>query len=127
MKTLLMSLMLAGSALAQVQVQVNLPSIVFPAPPQLVVVAPGVEVVPDFDDEVFFVDQYYWHRRGPHWYRTSSHNGGWVLVEPQIVPRTIVSIPVGQYRRFKAEKREEHREEQREKKENKKAKHGKGH
>ncbi len=123
MTTLVLSMWLAGPAFAQVQVQVTLPTIVFPAPPQLVVVSPGVEVVPDSDDEVFFVERYYWHHRGPNWYRTSSHSGGWVLVEPRLVPRAIVSLPIGRYRRFKAEKHEERHEEQREKKQNK---HGKG-
>lgn len=126
MKTMCLSLLLAGSALAQVEVQISLPTIVFPAPPQLVVVAPGVEVVPDSDDEVFFVDRYYWHRRGPHWYRTNVHTGGWVLVEPRLVPQAIVALPPGKYRRWKREeKREEKREKREEHQEKKQNKHGK--
>jgi hypothetical protein len=94
---------LATSASAQVQVQINipLPTISFTAPPPLVVVQPGVQVVEDADDEVFFVDGWYWCRREDHWFRTRSHTGGWAVVEPRLVPRTIVAVPPGQYRRWK--------------------------
>lgn len=96
--------------MAQVRVEVALPNIIFPAPPQLVVVSPGVQVVPDYEDEVFFVDGYYWHRRGPNWYRTSSFNGGWVVVGPRFVPPAIVALPPGQYRKWHREERNEERE-----------------
>ena len=40
---------------------------------------PGVQVVEDNDEEVFFVDGYYWHP-GPDgvWFRTRTWRGGWV-------------------------------------------------
>lgn len=119
MKILSLLALVAVPVAAQIRVEVQLPTIVFPAPPPLVVVAPGVQVVPDYDDEVFVVDQVYWHRRGPNWYRTSVHTGGWVLVEPSRVPRAIVGFEPGRFRRWKAEKRErqeERREERREEK-----------
>ncbi|MHB8877991.1 MAG: hypothetical protein ACYC8T_30210 [Myxococcaceae bacterium] len=95
------ALVVSLPAFAQVQVNVALPTISFPAPPTLVVVEPGVQVVQDYDDEVFFVDGWYWHRRGPHWYRTQVHTGGWVLAEPRHVPVVIVKSPVGRYRRWR--------------------------
>ena len=56
--------------------------------------------VQDNDDEVFFVDNVYWHRRGGRWYRNPSHNGAWVVVEEPMVPRALVRYPPGQYRHW---------------------------
>jgi hypothetical protein len=127
MKTLLAALLFALPAFAQIHVDVSLPSILFPAPPHLVVVEPGVQVVENYDEEVFFVDNFYWHHRGPHWYRTNAHNGAWVLVEPRFVPERIAIYEPGRFRRWRGsepERREwnewherrnrEHREERRE-------------
>ncbi len=100
MKSLVLALFISGSAFAQVHVEVDLPTIVFPEPPRLVVVQPGVQVVEDNDDEVFFVDNYYWHRRGGRWYRNASHNGQWVVVEERLVPRPIFGFAPGHYRRW---------------------------
>jgi hypothetical protein len=96
--------LLSAPALAQVKVdvQVALPTITFQAPPPLVVVQPGVQVVEDFDEEVFFVDGWYWVRRGDRWFRAKDHRGGWVVVEPRLVPVAIVKLPPGQYRHWKA-------------------------
>ncbi len=135
------SLVLAASlvalpAFAQVEINVQLPTITFGAPPPLVVVQPGVQVVEDSDDEVFFVDNVYWVRRGPRWYRSNDHRGNWVVVDGPRVPRTIVQINPGKYRHYKhgavvinppgpgrvilkEERREDRREEHHEK-------HGKG-
>lgn len=93
--------LLAAPAFAQVQIQVQLPTIAFQAPPPLVVVEPGVQVVEDQDEEVFFVSDNYWVRRGPHWYRTKDHRGGWVLVDGPGVPPSLVRVPAGKYRRWK--------------------------
>jgi hypothetical protein len=121
---LVVALGVAAPAFAQVRVEVQLPSIVFTAPPSLVVVQPGVQVVADYDEEVFFVNDYYWHHRGPHWYRTNRYNGGWVLVEPTLVPRAIYGLPPGQYRKWHAERNEEKHEKH--EKQQEKEEHGKG-
>lgn len=94
------ALTLALCVLAQVQVQIQLPQLVFPAPPQLVVVEPGLQVVEDFDDEVFFVDNYYWNRRDGRWFRAKDHRGGWVVVDAPLVPPLLVRQPAGKFRRF---------------------------
>ena len=75
-KLVLLASVVALPAFAQVQISVQLPTITFSAPPPLVVVQPGVQVVEDNDEEVFFVDNYYWVRRGPNWYRARDHRGG---------------------------------------------------
>ena len=117
-------------AIAQVQVriQMNLPAVL----PPLVVVEPGVQVVQDFDEEVFFVNGYYWIRRDGHWYRARDHRATWVYVEPRRVPPGLVRIPPGHYRHWRKEERkderkawkehekQERREEKREGKEEKK-------
>lgn len=95
--------LLATPALAQVKIDVSvqLPTITFQAPPPVVVVQPGVQVVEDYDEEVFFVDGWYWVRRSDRWYRTKDHRGGWVFVETRGVPVTIVKLPPGKYKHWK--------------------------
>lgn len=100
-KLLLAALVVAAPAFAQVQVTVQLPTISFAVPPPVVVVEPGIQVVEDQDDEVFFVDNVYWVRRGPQWYRSPDHRGGWVVVDGPRVPPTLVHLPPGKYRRYK--------------------------
>lgn len=91
-----------GSAqVVEVKVEIAVPTIVFPAPPPLVVIQPGVQVVEDFDDEVFFVDGFYWCRREGRWFRAKTHQGGWVVMPASGVPVTLVALPPGQYRKWK--------------------------
>ncbi len=91
------------STLAQVRVTVDVPAptITFTAPPPLVVVQPGVQVVEDYDDEVYVVQDVYWVRRGKHWYRSRDYRGGWVVVDGPGVPPSLVRMPPGKYRRYK--------------------------
>ena len=117
---LAVSLLCAAPARAQVavdvQVNMGLPAVL----PPMVVVQPGVQVVSGLDAEVFFVNGWYWARRGPNWYRTRDHRRPWVLCEQRRVPVALVRMPPGQYRHsdhrrwqeehrdWKAEKRAEH-------------------
>ena len=86
-----------------VDVSVRLPTIRFEVAPPLVVVSEGVQVVPDYREEVFYQEGWYWHRtpRAGHWYRTRDYRGGWVLVERRHVPITLVGIPAGKYKHHK--------------------------
>ena len=43
----------------------------------LVEVSPGVEVIADYDEPIFFADDYYWVNRGGLWYSSSWYGGGW--------------------------------------------------
>ena len=92
-----------SEAQVNVQVQIGAPAIRFETAPPLVEVSPGVQVVPDYDHEVFFVDGWYWYRSGPTWYRTRDHRGGWVVVHRREVPRGLVRIPPGRYKHYRAE------------------------
>jgi hypothetical protein len=93
-------------------VRVAAPVIRFGAPPPLVTVEPGVQVVRDADEEVFYVRGWYWHP-GPDgwWYRTHDCHGGWVAVPPQAVPGRLVEMPRGRYRHWRGEERAREREE----------------
>jgi hypothetical protein len=74
--------------------------VTFVAPPRLAVLQPGVQVVEDAEDEVFFVDNGYWTRHGNHWYRSPDHRGHWVLADRR-VPPSIARYQPGQYRHWK--------------------------
>ncbi|HEY3802314.1 MAG TPA: hypothetical protein VGL61_06890 [Kofleriaceae bacterium] len=43
----------------------------------LVEVSPGVEVLADYDEPIFFADDYYWVNRGGIWYSSTWYGGGW--------------------------------------------------
>ncbi len=60
------------------------------AEPAMVEVSPGVMVIEDYDEPVFYSDGYYWLYSDGIWLRSSYHNGGWVRWNN--VPRGIVSI-----------------------------------
>lgn len=48
--------------------------------PELVYVQPGVWVVADYDEPVFYHGDSYWLYRNGLWYRSSVHYGGWTRV-----------------------------------------------
>ncbi len=85
-----------ASAQAVVELRVGLPVVL----PQLVVVSPGIQVVPDVDEEVFFTDGFYWVRRDDLWYRSPNHRHGWVMIPGRAVPVGLTRIPPGHYRRW---------------------------
>lgn len=92
-----------ASAQASVDIHFDLPVVL----PRLVVVSPGVQVVPEVREEVFFHDGWYWVRRDDFWYRSRHHRGGWVVVPGRQVPSRLVAVgPPGHYRNWKAEKEE---------------------
>ena len=122
----------AAPAAASAQVAVNV-QIGLPVSPPLVVVQPGVQVVQDFDEEVFFTSGWYWCRRGDRWYRARGPRAAFVYVEPRHVPVAIRRLPPGQYKHWhkaeaKAERKAWKRYEKAERREWKaEQKHGDGH
>src|SRR6185369_13269028 len=86
----------------RVAVPVPVPVVRFEVPPPMVEVQPGVMVVNDYDQEVFFVDGWYWMRANDgRWYRTHNHQGGWAAAEPRVVPARLVGLPPGRYKHHK--------------------------
>lgn len=54
--------------------------------PDLVEVSPGVRVIADYDEPIFFADGFYWWFYDGYWYRSGTYTGGWVYVAaPPIV------------------------------------------
>jgi hypothetical protein len=121
----LSSLPVAARAQVAVQIQIALP-----AAPPLVVVQPGVQVVADQDEEVFYTRGWYWVQRDGVWYRARAPRSSFVYVERRFVPVALVRLPPGHYRHWRWE---EAREERREWKEHqrrewkKEHEHGRGH
>jgi hypothetical protein len=58
--------------------------------PDLVYISPGVQVIADYDEPVFYTSSYYWRYDGGAWYRSSYHTGGWIRI--QTVPVAIRRI-----------------------------------
>jgi hypothetical protein len=56
---------------------------------ELVYVSPGVQVIADWDEPIFYADGYYWRSSAGVWYRSSYYTGGWVYSRP---PGVILSI-----------------------------------
>jgi hypothetical protein len=53
----------------------------YAATPDLVTVQPGVQVVADYDEPVFFVDGFYWRFYDNYWYRSNNYYSGWYFYE----------------------------------------------
>jgi len=86
---------------AQVEVRVSVPVIMFEAEPVLVVVSPGIQVVPDAPYEVFFVDGFYWNYHSGYWYRSPSWHTQWVQFDRRDVPPGLWKVPPGKYKHYK--------------------------
>jgi hypothetical protein len=46
--------------------------------PDLVYVGPGVQVIADYGEPIFYSDGFYWWSYGGVWYRSPTYTGGWV-------------------------------------------------
>ena len=46
----------------------------------LAYVAPGVTVIPDYSEPIFYSDGYYWNNQYGGWYRSPYYTGGWQYV-----------------------------------------------
>jgi len=60
--------------------------------PDLVYVSPGVQVVYDYNEPVFYSDGFYWRYYGGVWYRSGYYNRGWVRWHTTSVPTAVVRI-----------------------------------
>lgn len=57
--------------------------------PELVTISPGVQVVADADEPLFYSDGMYWLYRDNGWYRSDSYRGGFARVEYSYLPQRI--------------------------------------
>ena len=60
--------------------------------PELVAVSPGVQVVADADEPLFFADGYYWLYRDGIWLRSDSYRGGFARIDVNMVPGEVRDI-----------------------------------
>ena len=58
--------------------------------PDLVDVGEGVQVIADYDEPVFYSDNYYWRFNSGSWYRSNVHSGGWTVYND--VPHSVRRI-----------------------------------
>ncbi|MEO8840057.1 MAG: hypothetical protein ABI591_03160 [Kofleriaceae bacterium] len=93
MRLTLLSLILASAltgCLASAGADVSYGGGVAVSTPDLVMVSPGVQVVADYDDSVFYSDGFYWRNDGGNWYRSTYYSGGWGYYASP--PTAIISI-----------------------------------
>ena len=86
------------AARAQILMRVQ---VAVPAAPSLVVVQPGVQVVENQDEEIFFSNGWYWVQRDGYWYRARNPHSAFVFVEYRRVPGAIVRLPPGHSRHWR--------------------------
>jgi hypothetical protein len=53
-------------------------------PPDLVYAAPGVQVIANYNEPIFYSGGLYWRYYGGVWYRSSYYTGGWVYARPPV-------------------------------------------
>ena len=92
------------------EVEYRRPTVRYEAAPTMVEVSPGVSVVEDSNDEVFYSGGYYWVQSDGHWWQSRDYRGDWVVAETHVVPEKIRVVPAGQYRHYRPSPAvEEHR------------------
>lgn len=91
--------LLPSPAAAQVDVKVRIrvplpPPIVFPGPPEVVVIPETyVYAVPDIQEEIFFYNGWWWRPWEGRWYRSRFHDRDWVYYSS--VPAFYKRVPPG--------------------------------
>ena len=66
--------------------------------PDLVEVSPGIQVIADYNEPVFFTNNLYWRNDGGVWYSSSVHTGGWARAE---APERFRTIRVNEYAHYR--------------------------
>lgn len=54
--------------------------------PELVTISPGVQVIADADEPLFYSRGYYWLYRDGYWFRSDSYRGGFARIDLVYVP-----------------------------------------
>lgn len=62
------------------------------ARPHLAVVGPGIWVVEDYHEPVFYTGGFYWASRGGIWYRSRYHHTGFIRVHNHGVPVVVRGV-----------------------------------
>lgn len=94
MIAILGSVLMSGEikmAVAEVNVGLSV-NLGFPMPQEVVLAPSGVYFVNNPGINVFFYGGYWWAPQGNLWYRSRDYNRGWVVVEPQFVPASVIHV-----------------------------------
>jgi hypothetical protein len=84
---------------SQAQVSVNI-GINLPAPPPLVAIPQSpIAYAPNVDGNYFFYGRQYYVFVNGVWYVSPGYNGPWTALAPEYVPRPLLAVPLGYYRR----------------------------
>lgn len=83
-----------ATAGVRVGIGIQLPPLIFPGPPALVVV-PGSYVYypPAVGVDIFFYRGYWYRPYGGYWYRANDYNGPWSHITVERVPRVLHRLP----------------------------------
>lgn len=99
MRGIILTAVLGAAALTGCYTEAEVGTSTYPAPaaggevyattPDLVTVQPGVQVVADYDEPVFYTDNFYWRYYNGYWYRSSNYSSGWfyVAAPPVVIAR----------------------------------------
>lgn len=68
--------------------------------PDLAYVAPGVHVIANYDEPIFYSHGYYWWNVDGYWYRSPYYTGGWTYVDRPPVTVARISTPY-RYRHYR--------------------------
>lgn len=72
-----------------------------PRTPVFASIAPGVQVMQDWHEEVFRAADAYWVRRDSIWYRARSLRATFVAADPEAVPRFLLDSEPGKYLHYR--------------------------
>jgi hypothetical protein len=86
---------LAGGCVGESRVGYSAGATVVVETPDLVEVSPGVQVIADYDEPIFYSDGFYWRYDNDIWYRSSSYTSGWVYIESPPVTIGRIDRPHG--------------------------------
>lgn len=77
--------------------------VALPESHELVELQPGLQVIPEFDLEVFFTGNAYWLRTDGAWYqaRRPAASATFTLVEPRAVPAALARLPAGSHLHYR--------------------------
>jgi len=68
--------------------------------PDLVTVQPGVQVIADYDEPVFYTDGFYWRFDNGVWYRSGNYASGWVYYGAAPARLRVIDRPY-EYRHYR--------------------------
>lgn len=84
---------LAACAGGEMEGQVNTTADVRVTSPDLVAVGPGIQVIADADEPVFYSDGYYYLYRDNGWLRSDNDRSGFARIDVMAVPERLRAIP----------------------------------